>query len=335
MACSDWGSDVTTEGFAIGLESPSYTGAAFDNVTDDGNATGTWYAYDGGNQNTGWTGQDFGAGNEKTIGRYRIWQHHAQRDMDPKDWTFEASSTGAWGGEEVTLDTVTGYSFSALDTWYEWTFINITAYRYYRINVSANNGNATFLLIGEMEMYECQDPLLVFTYSNPVPTHQSTVYGLNHDLQLTTTVSGPEFPNYIYDASFYDASDDSQIGSTVSGLDSGDQATSTSALSTPSGTDYSWYVKSTSSGSTGTSQTYSFTNRFLAEGYTEIDGTRASGVPVRLYRRSTGVLVSGTESTGVSGTFSIVTPYNELHYAVALHPTDSGTNALIFDRVSP
>ena len=173
----------------------------------------------------------------------------------------------------------------------------------------------------------------MFTFSNPIPTHLSTVYGTSHTLQLTTTITGADIP-YVYAATFYD-DENNQIGSTVSGLNSGAQATSTAALSTPAGTTYGWYVKSTSSGSTGTSQTYSFTNRFLAAGYTEINGTRASGIAVRLYRRSTGVLVSGTESTGVSGTFSIVTSYNEAHYAVALHPTDSGTNALIYDYLTP
>lgn len=174
---------------------------------------------------------------------------------------------------------------------------------------------------------------VVFTFSLPDPADLSTVYGLSHTLSLTTAISGEDVP-YVYDAVFFDDGNN-QIGSTVSGLNSGSQATSTAPLSTPAAINYGWYVQSTSSGSTETSQTYSFTNRFLAEGYTEINGTRASGVPVRLYRRSTGVLVSGTTSAGVSGTFSIVTPYNEEHYAVAIHPTDSGTNALIYDWITP
>ncbi len=32
MACNDWGADVTTEGFTIGEENPSFTGGAFDDV---------------------------------------------------------------------------------------------------------------------------------------------------------------------------------------------------------------------------------------------------------------------------------------------------------------
>ena len=106
-------------------------------------------------------------------------------------------------------------------------------------------------------------------------------------------------------------------------------------MPTPSGGDYNWYLVATSSGVDNTSSTYNFTNNFLAEGYTEINGTRASGVAVRLYRRSTGALIGSDISAGISGTFSIGTLYNEAHYAVALHPTDSGTNALIYDYLTP
>ena len=173
----------------------------------------------------------------------------------------------------------------------------------------------------------------IFTFSIPIPAHSSTVYGLSHTLRLTTTITGAD-TSYVYSATFFDGGN-TQIGSTVAGLNSGDQASSTSPLATPAGTDYSWYVTATSSGESDTSQTYTFTNRFLAEGYTEIDSTRVSGVPVRLYRRSTGVLVGSDTSAGISGTFSIETTFNESHYAVALHPTDSGTNALIFDYVTP
>jgi len=145
--------DQCTEGFAIGQENPTYYGSAFDNVLIVGDAGGSWYAWDGGYITTGWTGQDFGAGNEKTINRYRLYTTLPTRVNDPKDWTFEASNTGAWSGEEVILDTVTGASFTE-DTWQEFTFTNTNAYRYYRINVTANNGGS-FLIITEIEMYEC------------------------------------------------------------------------------------------------------------------------------------------------------------------------------------
>jgi hypothetical protein len=168
-----------------------------------------------------------------------------------------------------------------------------------------------------------------FVFSNATPA-AGTVYGTTRPLYINVTVSGSE-PSYVYDATFYDGGD-VQIGTTVSGATNGSQVTRT--LSTPLGTSYSWYVTATASGFSDTSDTYTFDNRFLCSGYTMVNGTRTSGIPVRLYRRSDGTLISGTTSAGVSGTFEIETLYNEDHYAVALHPNEE-INALIYDHISP
>jgi len=173
--------------------------------------------------------------------------------------------------------------------------------------------------------------IITFIFSDPTPTPLTTVYGVAHQLQLTTTVTGSD-PSYVYDAVFYDASDDSQIGQTIFGTDSGQYVATT--MTTVSATNYSWYVTATSSGQSDTSSTYVFSNRFLCSGHTQVAGTGASGIPVRLYRRSTGVYIGGAISSGVSGTFNIPTDYNEYHYAVALY-TSSGTNALIADWLKP
>ncbi len=171
---------------------------------------------------------------------------------------------------------------------------------------------------------------VTFIFSGPIPTPYSTVYGVTNQLQLTTTVTGL-YPSYIYDATFYDAYDDSQI-ETISGTQSG-QYVST-YMPTPTATDYNWYLIATSSGQFDTSSTYTFSNRFMCSGHTQVAGTGASGIPVRLYRRSTGAYIGGVVSSGVSGTFDIITDYNEDHYAVALYTT-SGTNALILDWLNP
>ena len=166
-----------------------------------------------------------------------------------------------------------------------------------------------------------------FTFINPTPAHLSTVYGTTEQVCLTTTISGEE-PEYIYDAAFYD-SFDVQIGTTVSGIQSGQPAESNEYLSTSSGIDYSWYMTATSSGVEDTSSTYTFHNRFLASGTTKVDGVLTSGIDVRLYRRDTGELSGSTIST-TSGIFNIETQYNGGSYCVALSPyTD--TNSLIYD----
>jgi hypothetical protein len=173
-----------------------------------------------------------------------------------------------------------------------------------------------------------------FFFTNESPTNLSKYYGSTALVGVTVTVSGAIPEASVYDVSFF-LDSDVQIGSTVSGVTSGDPATSTSGIATPSGTTYSWYASATCSGFSGVSDVYSFTRWFLCEGYTEINGSRASGVPVRLYRRSDGAFMSETVSAGVSGTFSVDSPYNEYHYAVAIYPSGVDTNALIYDLLLP
>jgi hypothetical protein len=173
-------------------------------------------------------------------------------------------------------------------------------------------------------------PEIYFVFSDEFPTDLSTTYGTSEQLQITTTLSGSE-PSYTYDATFYDDGD-VQIGSTSYGVNSGSPAYAT--MSTLSGIDYMWYVTATSSGLSESSDTYTFSNRFLCAGYTEDSGVSASGIPVRLYRRSTGELEGSATSTGINATFEIGTRYYEEHYAVALY-FDEDTNALIFDRIEP
>jgi hypothetical protein len=175
---------------------------------------------------------------------------------------------------------------------------------------------------------------LYFFFTDPSPAHLGTSYGSTEQLQLTVTVTGSE-PSYTYDATFYDASDDSQIGSTASGINSGEAA---SANMSTDYQDYSWYVTATSSGYENTSSTYTFSNVFQAsvDGYvTELD------VPVvrtvRLYRRDTGALTDSTTSSGASGYYYLTTLVSGTeHFAVAFDDASGESyNALIIDKITP
>ena len=69
----------------------------------------------------------------------------------PKDFTLEASNTGSFSGEEDTLLTVTGSTgWSASET-REWEFENTTAYTYFRLDVTANDGGGN-LSIQDLEL---------------------------------------------------------------------------------------------------------------------------------------------------------------------------------------
>lgn len=94
---------------------------------------------------TGWLRYDFGS-YPRTIIKYSVTA--GVGTSDPRDWTFEGSNNGSsW----TTLDTRTAQTGWTVTR--NFTFSNTTAYRYYRINISANNG-ATQMQFGELAMFE-------------------------------------------------------------------------------------------------------------------------------------------------------------------------------------
>lgn len=119
---------------------------AFDDVSTINNK---WVAVSG--TTTGFVGYDFGVGVTKTITAYSITGVPSDENLPnraPKTWTFEGSNNGS---TYTVIDTQTNAA-----AWVQGekrTFVtnNATAYRYYRINVSANEGDATILAIAEVE----------------------------------------------------------------------------------------------------------------------------------------------------------------------------------------
>jgi hypothetical protein len=65
----------------------------------------------------------------------------------PKDWTFEGSNDGtSW----TVLDTRAGVTWPTVGETKSFSFSNSTAYTYYRINVTANNGDPSYTQINEL-----------------------------------------------------------------------------------------------------------------------------------------------------------------------------------------
>jgi len=101
----------------------------------DCNPSSKWYGY---NSPAGWLQYDFGANNAQVIKRYTINSADVAA-RDPKDWQFQGSQDGStW----TTLDTRSGQSFLVVLSQNTYNTSNTTAYRYYRLNVTANNGAA-------------------------------------------------------------------------------------------------------------------------------------------------------------------------------------------------
>ena len=141
-------SDISHVDYNDSQDNPSYQAKAWDDITNDGNATGSWYCYHtSAYQTTGYVGQDFGASNWKVVDAYSILAVGSQT-YDPKSWTFKGSNNGT---DWTTLDTQTNQSFGS--TWRTFNFTNSNPYRYYRLDVTENNGHGTYLIIKEVELY--------------------------------------------------------------------------------------------------------------------------------------------------------------------------------------
>ena len=74
-------------------------------------------------------------------------------DRAPKDWTMQGSNNGStW----TTLSTVIGETSWTQGETRTFTFTNSTAYLYYKLDITANNGNAA-TEVGEIEFIEAQN----------------------------------------------------------------------------------------------------------------------------------------------------------------------------------
>jgi hypothetical protein len=90
-----------------------------------------------------WVQYDFGANNAQTVKRYTLISANDTPTRDPVAWTFLGSQDGTtW----TTLDSQSGQSFA--NRWQQNTYPigNTTAYRYYRLNITANGGDTAVQL---------------------------------------------------------------------------------------------------------------------------------------------------------------------------------------------
>lgn len=96
---------------------------------------------------TSWV--QFVADNAAVVTSYSVTSANDYPDRDPKDWVFEASTTGTtW----TTLNTQTNQTFVARFVKKTYSFSNTTSYRYYRLRTTANNG-APFFQISELQIF--------------------------------------------------------------------------------------------------------------------------------------------------------------------------------------
>ena len=113
----------------------------------DGSTATKWFNENDGS--TGWLQYDFGPGNTWTVVRYDLSSANDVQGRDPKDWQFLGSNDGVnW----KVLDTRMGEIFESRYQTKTYSANNNAAYRYYRLNITANNGDYMSLQLSELSL---------------------------------------------------------------------------------------------------------------------------------------------------------------------------------------
>jgi len=101
----------------------------------------------GNNGGADWVQIDLGAGNVFLIEQYQVQSGFSGAARAPKDWTLKGSNNGSsW----TTLDTRTNETGWGTFDLRAYTVTGAAAYRYFRFDVTANNGDGTYTEVDEL-----------------------------------------------------------------------------------------------------------------------------------------------------------------------------------------
>ena len=114
----------------------------------DGSTSTKWF--NGGAGGTGWLQYEFGGGQAPIVSQYSLTSGNDVPARDPKNWQFQASKDGqTW----TTLDERENQAFESRLQTKAYSFLNNQPYRFYRLNILTNGGDAGLqlseLAIGE------------------------------------------------------------------------------------------------------------------------------------------------------------------------------------------
>lgn len=144
--------------------SPNYGWNAFDGVVTVPSSNG-WHV----SGTTGWISYQFSSNTLVNAYSIKAVGDSSGHNRVPKNWTFEGWNGTAW----VVLDTRTniiGWAVSVGEKRY-FSFSNNIEYIKYRVNVTANNGDASYVAIGELEMMTVKLPII-----KTVPNSQESTF---------------------------------------------------------------------------------------------------------------------------------------------------------------
>ncbi len=132
----------------------------------DGNPGSKWF---GASAPTGWIQYDLGPGNAKVVRRYSITSANDMPTRDPKNWNFYGSQDGVgW----TLLDSRSNETFVTRYRLKTYDIANTTAYRFYQLEITANNG-ATGVQLSELGLWSDKSPVIV-VLSGLAPTYDGT-----------------------------------------------------------------------------------------------------------------------------------------------------------------
>lgn len=153
--------EITTGGTpSASIDNPPSEGAdeGFDNSIDT-----KWGGYGG--SAPWWLKYDLGSGVSAVVKQYKMTSANDDATRDPYDFKLQGSNDdSSW--TDVDTQTAQTWSGRKVTNTYNCTGNN-TAYRYYRLYISANSGAGGFynMQLGELWLYEYNDPIAIDTYT--------------------------------------------------------------------------------------------------------------------------------------------------------------------------
>lgn len=94
-------------------------------------------------------------GRSETVQRYTITSSTDMITRNPKDWQFQGSNNGVtW----TTLDTQSNQKFFDRHVLNSYTVASPASFRYYRLNITANNGDTGFIALSELGLFAAAKP---------------------------------------------------------------------------------------------------------------------------------------------------------------------------------
>lgn len=148
---------------------------------------------------TGYIGYEFNS--PICISKYILRSSLSAYNETPKDWTFEGSNDNlTW---EI-LDTQINQIWSANLTEKEYFIVNQTKYKSYRLNITANNGNGSYLGLNELKMYERDIQKLYLLKSNN-KTYSLESFNTWYETKMTSNTAPAPFEasaSSIYNSTF-------------------------------------------------------------------------------------------------------------------------------------